>query len=450
MLLTKLESKKHKFWYIIIITVLFLLIIVYVGRQQIQRGIAAFVIYHRHVFFLPKKNENESSIKRFWENTQFYWDIAKLRVEQKKRVKLFNPTLKPLVKEINRQQKAGESMLYSMNVYREIRWRLNFTSDTIATRARINDLKKSLSDTSLQRLGKIQQSSDGSWGAGITVWYLRLYYSVENNYLENCLHPQYAFSFLDRINSPEKLKNQLNADLYNDFTKTGVFNREELDETFSAIARLLKMKEKVSYTFHPQLDSALYDFVKQWQNPETGCWGQWLIDRHGKIRKMDDMGITFHVISDLSGQVEHKDLIAKRLLEVENFDFPTGIRFNGSYTNHLNWDAVKIFRYAWPHLDTLTRVKVGNEINKMLTWCLTESYQPDGSFSVNDLDDTMDDAYFYGVAFLKETGYFQGKKRFWTNQNFPEAKAVQENIKTKILSIGLNNPGLKEAYDKLE
>jgi hypothetical protein len=165
---------------------------------------------------------------------------------------------------------------------------------------------------------------------------------------------------------------------------------------------------------------------------------------------MDDMGITFHVINDTKGEVEHKDLIAKRLLEVVDFDFPAGIKFNGSYNNHLNWDAIKIFRYAWPHLDTVMREKVRKEITNMLTWCLSESYQSDGSFKTNDLDDTIGDAFFYGVAFLTETGYFKNKKCFWTNQNFPEAKTVQDHIKAKILSIGLNDSGLKKAYEKLE
>jgi hypothetical protein len=239
-------------------------------------------------------------------------------------------------------------------------------------------------------------------------------------------------------------------DLYDDFTNTHVFNREELDETFSGIARLLKKKKKIAYTFHPQIDSALKEFVKHWQNAETGCWGQWLIDRHGKVWKMDDMGITFHVISDLRGKVDHKDLIAKRLLELDNIDFPAGIKFNGDYNNHLNWDAVKIFRYAWPYLDTATWEKVRTKISQMLHWCLSNSYQPDGSFKISDLDDTMGDAYYYGVAFLKETDYFQNKDRFWTNQSFPEAKTVYDRIKAKLLSIGLNDPGLKDAYETLQ
>jgi len=76
------------------------------------------------------------------------------------------------------------------------------------------------------------------------------------------------------------------------------------------------------------------------------------------------------------------------------------------------------FRYAWPYLNTM-REKVGKTLQKYAYMCLSESkYQSDGSFKTSDLDDTMGDAFFYGVAFLKETGYFQNKKCFWTNQSF--------------------------------
>ena len=139
---------------------------------------------------------------------------------------------------------------------------------------------------------------------------------------------------------------------------------------FSATARLLHKTNLKVYAFHPQLETALSDYVNFWQNPMTGCWGQWMVDRDGNIWKMDDVGITFHVISDLHGQVDHKDLIAKRLLQLDDLDFPAGIKFEGHFENHLNWDAVKIFRYAWPWLDTLTREKVRLEISKCLIGAL--------------------------------------------------------------------------------
>jgi hypothetical protein len=441
------NKKRRKRWLILLIIILSLVLAGYINRIRLQRFVIAAVIYREHVFTTPSQISDESWWPRFWDKAQFYWDMSELRIARAARLKQLNASVKPLIKEINRKQAAGEAMSYSMHIYREIRWRLNFTSDTVKTRLRIDDLRQSISQPTEQKLASLQQASDGSWGAGITVWYLRFYYSIDN--LEDSLHPRFPLSFLDRINSPVKLKAQLDSGLYDNFTKTGVFNREELDETFSAIARLLNKSKSIAYSFHPQLDSALKNYVTHWQNTETGCWGQWMIDRHGNIWKMDDMGITFHVISDLNGQVEHKDLIAKRLLLLCDIDFPAGIKFEGHYENHLNWDAVKIFKYAWPFLDTATRAKVRIEISRMLNWCLTKSYGPDGSFKISDLDDTMGDAYRYGAAFLHETGYFQKKDRFWTNQNFPEANVVHDKIKAKIMSIGLSSSGLKDAYEIL-
>ncbi len=441
------NKKRPKRWLILLIIILSLILAGYINRERLQRVLIAIVIYREHIFTPPSQISNESLWPGFRDKAQFYWDMSALRIAREKRLKLLNPFIKPLIKEINRKQAAGEAMSYSMHIYREIRWRLNFTPDTVITNLRIEDLRQSISQPAEQKLAYLQQASDGSWGAGITVWYLRFYYSIDN--LEDSLHPRFLFSFLDRINSPEKLKVQLDSDLYDNFTKTGIFNREELDETFSGIARLLNKTKPIAYSFDPQLNSALKNYVTYWQNTETGCWGQWMIDRHENIWKMDDVGITFHVISDLKGQVEHKDLIAKRLLQLDDIDFPAGIKFDGHYENHLNWDAVKIFRYAWPFLDAATREKVRVEISRMLTWCLTKSFQPDGSFKISDLDDTMDDAYRYGVAFLSETGYFQSKDRFWTDQNFPEANAVRDKISAKLLSVGLNSSGLKDAYETL-
>ncbi len=420
---------------------------VYINRERLERAVIADRIYHAHVCTPPPPSPGESRWHRLRADAQFYWDLSELRVAREKRLKQLNPDLKPLVKEIKRHQAAGEGMQYSMHIYREIRWRLNFTPDVETTRARIADLRQSLAQPAEQKLAAGQQASDGSWGLGITVWYLKLYYSVEDGLNGRTTDPQYPLSFLDRINSPEKLTAQLDSVLHDDFTKTGVFNREELDETFSAMARLLFGHKRTGYAFHPQLKDALREFVERWQNPATGCWGQWMVDRQGRIWKMDDMAMTFHVVSDFDGQVEHLDLIAKRVLQLDGVDFPAGIRFNGHYENHLNWDVVKIFRYAWPTLDAATREQVRTEISRMLDWCLINSYQPDGSFKVSDLDDTLGDAYSYGANFLKETGYFSRKDRFWTDQDFPEAKVVRDRIEARLKAIGLNDPGLKDAYE---
>jgi hypothetical protein len=441
---------RQKLWLILLGGALIIALVAYINRARLERLLIAASIYHTHIFTPPPSNPGESRWHRLHDAAQFYWDFSEIPVARNMRLKMLDPTLRPLVKEINRRQAAGEDMKYSMHIYREIRWRLNFTPDIAATRARIADLGQSLAQPEARKLAAGQQASDGSWAQGINVWYLKLYYSVDH-VLDCRATPQYPLSFLDRVNSPEKLDSQLDSDLYDDFTKTGIFNREELDETFSATARLLFGNEQTGcYTFDPNLRDALKEFVAHWQNPATGCWGQWMVDRQGRVWKMDDMGMTFHVLSDLNGEVQHKDMIARRLLQLDHINFPAGIQFNGHYENHLDWDAVKIFRSAWPTLDSATRQQVRTEIFRMLDWCLKNSYQPDGSFKTSDLDDTEGDAYRYGVNFLTEAGYFRRDDRFWTDEQFPESKAVHDRIEAKLKSTGLNDPALKEAYETLQ
>jgi hypothetical protein len=278
-----------------------------------------------------------------------------------------------------------------------------------------------------------------------------LYYTVEDGLGTLDGPPRQPLVFLDRINTPEKLKAHLDSLLYNNFTATGVFNREELDETFSAVARLLAENKYTNYySFHSELKNALREFVNKWQNPQTGCWGQWMVDRHGRVWKMDDMAMTFHVVSDFRGQVDNLDRVARRVLQLDGINFPGGIRVNGHYENHLNWDVVKILHYAWPVLDEKTREVARHEIAQMLQWCLTESLDADGAFKTSDLDDTLGDAFVYGVSFLRDAGYFRKSDCFWTDQNFPEAEAVRNRILARLQSIGLNDPGLKEAYKILQ
>ncbi len=428
----------------------FLAAMLFVARKTVIRLFVAVSIARLHIFTPPPSLPDESRAHRIWNEYRFYWDFAGIREAREERLKRFEPELKPLVEEIKRRQKIGEGMQYSMHIYREVRWRLNFTPDVIATEHRIEDLRESLNQPEAQKLAAQQQEADGGWGMGIDVWYLKLYYSVEDGLDRKDPEVKYPLRFLDPINSPEKLVGELDRARFDDFTKTGTFNREELDETFSAIARLLFRMKDVPYDFDQQLGPALREYVNHWQNPVTGFWGQWLVDREGRVWKMDDMAMTFHVVSDLNGQVNHLDGIAKRTLQMDKVNFPAGIRFDGHYENHLNWDVVKIFRLAWPYLDEATRAQARAEIAKMVAWCLAESYQPDGSFKISELDDTVGDSYMYGVAFLKDAGYFRRNERFWTSQDFPEARTVHDRIEAKLKTVGTSDPSMRSAYEILQ
>jgi hypothetical protein len=158
---------RQKRWLIPVCIFLILAIVVYVKRQAPERAVVAFGIYHAHIF-TPPSMRDESAWHRLTESAQFYWDFPGFVMARKERLKRFNPSFKPLVREIVRRQAAGEPMQYSMNIYRQIRWLLNFTPDDNATRAETAELGHSLTlPQSEQHLATEQQPSDGKLGSGL-------------------------------------------------------------------------------------------------------------------------------------------------------------------------------------------------------------------------------------------------------------------------------------------
>ena len=234
-----------------------------------QRGMIAYRIYHAGIL-TPPADTAKSEWNARWRTARFYWDFAALRIARQKRLKQLNPELRPLIRELDRHLAARENMQYSMHLYREIRWRMNFTSDvpttlsgsTICAKAEPARLGGSGCATATRRrqLGP---------GHRPKCWYLRFYYTVEDG-LSGDTVPKYPLHILDRINSPEKLNAQLDSVLHDDFTRTGEFKREELDETASAIMRLLYGHKQTGYTFDPRLKDAMRLFVDKWGIPETG------------------------------------------------------------------------------------------------------------------------------------------------------------------------------------
>jgi hypothetical protein len=73
------------------------------------------------------------------------------------------------------------------------------------------------------------------------------------------------------------------------------------------------------------------------------------------------------------------------------------------------------------------------EIDKMLSWCLTESLQPDGSFKFVEGENSREEGAYYGASFLARVGYFDKSRRFWTARDFPEAEAARQRIVANLL-----------------
>lgn len=154
-----------------------------------------------------------------------------------------------------------------------------------------------------------------------------------------------------------------------------------------------------------------------------------------RLEKTDDLSITFHIVSYRKGKVKHLDKIARTTLMNKTRPYPFGLLEDGEYTNHHNMDAVKLWSLAWPHLDSQTKIAVRREIGTMLKWCLERSLQQDGSFKLSPADDSKSDAMYFGVAFLRNVGFFNSSRRFWTDEEFPQAVEIKTRIASHLGSI---------------
>jgi hypothetical protein len=87
------------------------------------------------------------------------------------------------------------------------------------------------------------------------------------------------------------------------------------------------------------------------------------------------------------------------------------------------------------------------ELDKLLHWCLTESLQPEGTFKFWIGDNSKEETTYYGAAFLGRMGYFDKSKRFWTDQEFPEAESVRQRIIGYIEKHRKSGPTGGDYYD---
>ncbi len=101
---------RRKRWLILLMSALVLALGLYLSRESLIRAVVANRIRQAHVITPPPPDPGKSRWHRFRGDARFYWDLAGLRLAREMRAKQLNPELKPLVKEIQRHQAAGEGM----------------------------------------------------------------------------------------------------------------------------------------------------------------------------------------------------------------------------------------------------------------------------------------------------------------------------------------------------
>jgi hypothetical protein len=334
-------------------------------------------------------------------------------------------SLHELERQVFEREAQGQDAACSHQILTELRWLAGSTADMDRIDARLADLRSSLAHPEKESMARQQDPSDGSWGRCSNAWFLKLNASYDGHFGDG--EGGAKVPLLDRVNSPEKLSRYIKSISVSDVAHTGVSHRRELNESLSALIRLILHGFPRGYPWHPELKRTLLDLLNQLRNPQTGWWGERYL-RPGQIEFVDDLSITFHIVRYLSGDVPDLDKIGTTLLRLKDLDYPIGWLENGHYDNHHNMDVAVLFCYAWPHLDEAERRTASIEIGKMLQWCLKDSVLPDGTFRPSSNDDSIEEREYFGVAFLARVGYFDPSRRFWTAQSFPEAEELRRRL----------------------
>ena len=133
--------------------------------------------------------------------------------------------------------------------------------------------------------------------------------------------------------------------------------------------------------------------------------------------------MTFHVVQYLDRNSVNWNKLITTTLAMKNTEYIDGGWLdNGQYVNHHNMDVAELFRLAWPYTTPKLRNAMRTELKKMLRWCVTQSLQRDGSFIKTEFEnDSVEEYTYFGASFLSRVGYFDKRKRFWTDEEFPDA-----------------------------
>ncbi len=255
--------------------------------------------------------------------------------------------------------------------------------------ARLRDLETSIGHPSSDKVDQ-----DGLWGACYQQWYLKLYATYDHLEAqardEPSPHPLPAF--LARVSTPEKLTAYLDALSVSDVRYTGLDHEPEFNETVATLLQMIVRRKPENYIVDPALRDALLDRVlHRYRNLETGFWGE-RYRREGREDFPDDLSVTFHVVSYLKGKVPEMPRVLDTTLAIKDFNYPAGWLWKGEFWNHNNMDVVALFHLGWAQASVSQQKAMATEIDRMLTRCLHDSLQPDGSFKVNIADGSLEDA----------------------------------------------------------
>jgi hypothetical protein len=365
----------------------------------------------------------------------------------------FRDEILDLRRQVMDMHRTGHEPICSTQILGEARDLMNYTNNAAAVRARLDDLRATLRQPN-QDYAYEQSADDGSWGGCYKAWYLRLDASIDplKELVEAGRRPQHPLRFFAPVNTPDKLRDYLESLLISDVKATGIDNRKELNYAITSLAQIL-FKPKVAAllpagTPVTDLAATLQDFLdNKAQNPDTGFWGAWyMID--GELKKTNDLSITFHAISYRSDDPPHMRELAETLFATRTSRYPYGWRDQGKQNNHHAYDVARLLRRTWPYMTPEQQARATTELTVMVTRSLSVSIGSDGRFDDEPYTSPAE-AYYFGVSFLDEVGFFRASRRFWTALGSSDADSLRAILLQHLQKMDQRNAVVSAALRKL-
>jgi len=350
-------------------------------------------------------------------------------------------------------------MSCSAQLCTEAKWLVGDTDDFNKLDNQLTQIDDSFKENN-QPDPNAQDPKDGSFGLCYKEWFHKLDQMIvaTTNMYDEGTTPEYPFTFMDFIGTPNKMLKVFTPLITSNIVKTGMNNRDAIGAATGAMSQLVykdymrewARKNINGFDLTPEYCAAYDKFINEWQNPDTGFWGEWY-ESDGKLYKSDDLSFTYHTISYRRGKVDMWNEIIETLFAMKNKEYPFGWKWDGHFNNHNSYDVVKIMKYGWKEMTKTQQARASIDIQEMLDWCLNVSLLPDGSFKpYPKFYNSYGATFYYGVAFLNKVGYFDEGPPFWRLEPFPEGKTTCKKILAKLTELGLDDNAAQSAKEILE
>jgi hypothetical protein len=353
--------------------------------------------------------------------------------------------IRTVERKLDRREAGGGDTSCPRQVLRELRWRLEYTADTSGIRTTLARLR---TQAVLSLPAAVPQNADGVQGAGTDVWFLKLDASVDDMLAADCDEQGRPPRFLDRINDPGRLKDYLESLLVSRLDEDGIDRRKELNFATADLVRLILWRRPRSYPWDPRLEAVIRRFVAGWQDPNTGFFGADYLVGGQRLRTVD-LSLTFHMARYLEGGIGYWQQLVDTLFAIRDLRYPNGWLDEIGLTNHNNYDVAVLLQFGWPHMHADQRRRAREELARLVDWCLSMAISPVGEVVARAVGESLPESYYFTIAFLDTVGYFDPPRRFWTELDFPEAPAVQEQLHYRLLTLPQSDPMVRMACKRL-